>query len=326
MTILLSIIVPIYNTEKFIVNCVESCYSDQLNTDMFEIILVNDGSSDSSLLYANNLRMKYSNIFVISQENRGLSAARNVGINNSHGKYVFFLDSDDWVDKGSIQFLLKRLSMESSDVILFRTADFVNNELRLRKNFEGVDLKKGIDVIINNIDICATCCLWKKDFLDSNNLRFVEGIFHEDIEFSPRAYFYAKSINTINKLVYCIRSNPNSITRTSNPKRSYDLCGVIVDNLYDFSQKVDIKYRPYYYRLIAICINIALLNMSNCEASCRDEFVQKIVKNKKAIRGMFKSISYKHKIESLVLSIFPRLTSHVYFFLQKIQKKCNHHN
>ena len=100
-----SIVIPVYNVEKYLEECIESAIKQSLND--IEIICINDGSTDSSLEILKKYEKKYSNIIVISQENKGLSASRNVGIRKAKGKYIYFLDSDDFIDTNSMELCYK---------------------------------------------------------------------------------------------------------------------------------------------------------------------------------------------------------------------------
>ena len=93
----LSIIIPVYNTEEYLPRCLNSCLEQDLLANEYEIIAINDGSSDNSLQILNAYALKYPNIRVINQENRGLGATRNRGLNLAIGEYIWFVDSDDWV-------------------------------------------------------------------------------------------------------------------------------------------------------------------------------------------------------------------------------------
>jgi glycosyltransferase involved in cell wall biosynthesis len=102
----LSIVIPIYNVEKYLAKCIESVLNQDIPTDEYEIILINDGSTDSSLQIAEKFVQMHPYIRLISQENQGLSAARNRGLDESKGEYVWFIDSDDWIQTDILKQLL----------------------------------------------------------------------------------------------------------------------------------------------------------------------------------------------------------------------------
>ena len=103
----LSIIIPMYNVEKYIHKCIHSVVQNNLKRDDFEIIIVDDESPDNSLSIATEIAKEFDNITIISQKNKGLGGARNTGIQNAKGKYVLFLDSDDFYTPNSLETILK---------------------------------------------------------------------------------------------------------------------------------------------------------------------------------------------------------------------------
>ena len=117
--LLLSIIVPAYNAEKYIKPCIESLYKQNLQEDEFEIILINDGSTDNTLSIVKTFSKLHSNINIISQVNQGLSITRNNGITNAKGKYILFVDSDDVLVNNSIKMMLNIAIDNSSIKITF---------------------------------------------------------------------------------------------------------------------------------------------------------------------------------------------------------------
>ena len=96
---ILSIIIPVYNVEKYVEKCIRSCENQDIPKENYEVIVVNDGSPDGSLAIVERLANEFSNIKVINQENKGLSMARNTGLEAAKGEYVWFVDSDDWIEE-----------------------------------------------------------------------------------------------------------------------------------------------------------------------------------------------------------------------------------
>ena len=116
---LLSIIVPVYNVEKYLSKCLDSLLAQDIPISDYEIIIVNDGSTDSSLVIAESYSQTNSNIRVISQLNKGLGGARNTGIRSSEGKYLFFVDSDDTIQKNTLKPLLECMESKKLQVLRF---------------------------------------------------------------------------------------------------------------------------------------------------------------------------------------------------------------
>ena len=164
---LVSVIIPIYNVEKFVIDCVESVI-DQSYSNV-EIILVNDGSTDSSPIICKNLTQKYSNCLLINQENKGVSEARNRGIREANGKYILFLDADDSLPKDSIKKLVDSAMSSNSDMAI---GNFRKNSDIPVAIFEGEEyLKKVLED--HSITYHAWGILYKKDFIENllNNTR-----------------------------------------------------------------------------------------------------------------------------------------------------------
>ena len=254
---ILSIIIPIYNVEKYIEKCLISCIRQDISHNDYEIIVVNDGSPDNSVVIAERLAKSYINIRIINQENKGLSGARNTGIRHAKGKYLWFVDSDDWISEYCLHKITTKLDNDSPDCLLIGAADVVNNKILRRKNFDG-SAKNGVELLKKGVMVFAPFAIWKSSFIKEYDLFFYEGILHEDIEFSPRAYYLAKKISFIDEVIYNVYRNPNSITRTPSPKRSFDIISVINIQLCKFMQNVRKEHLIIFHDRIALNINNAL--------------------------------------------------------------------
>lgn len=226
----LSIVVPAYNVEKYI----ERCINSMINYDYdYEIIIINDGSTDNTLNVVEKYR-NLKNIKIISQRNKGLSYARNVGIKNAEGEYISFIDSDDFVDLKEMINLVEEAILNKLDIIQGQMINYYNEhessfgfygiKPRLKniykyKIFNGKSFLK-YAVKNNNLIISACSRIYKKDFLINNKLYFYEGILHEDNEFTPKTLFYAKRVSYKNYVFYYRTHNEGSITKNyGNIKR-----------------------------------------------------------------------------------------------------------
>ncbi len=223
----ISVIVPVYNVEKYISECIESILAQDFVD--FEIICVDDCGIDKSMDIVREYAAKDDRIKIITHEvNKGLSASRNSGIDAARGKYIAFVDSDDWVDKSFLTRLYEAAESSAADVVEcgFVTVD----KNKSRKHKIDVGEYKGFIDILSHISRCFICIrLWKLDFLRSNNLRFCEGIYYEDIFLIPKAVFCAKKWVIVDYWGYFYRLVPTSITRdnTKAEKRERDLFWVL---------------------------------------------------------------------------------------------------
>ena len=151
----LSIVIPVYNTEKFIRKCLDSLCSQQIPADRYEIIVVNDGTKDKAIPIVREFIAKYSNIRLIEQENQGLSVARNTGLKKSRGKYIWFFDSDDWARPNSIQAILSHIEHQpDADVFVARLAgvsdtDYSEKIDKINKYIEGRSEMIGKDYLFD---------------------------------------------------------------------------------------------------------------------------------------------------------------------------------
>jgi len=221
----LSIIVPVYNAEEFLEKCVDSLINQTIKN--IEIILINDGSTDNSLELCNKLASKDNRIKVFSQINAGQSKARNVGLDNAKGEYITFTDSDDWVDTDYYEKLLNACEKHDADV---SCASIIRERKHSRKF--RINYKKEAEYFSpqEKIDIAKCpdmCYVWNKVYKSSLikqlNLRFIEGMVFEDVDFVTRAVYYSNKIVTVPNTYYHYWTNEDSTVKTmrkSDKKRS----------------------------------------------------------------------------------------------------------
>lgn len=218
----LSIIIPVFNVEKYVRKTLESIFSQSFSDERVEVIVVNDGTQDNSMSIVHEFAATYNNLKVVSQENQGLSVARNTGLRAASGKYVWFVDSDDWIASDSLPFLLKRLEDAEEDVLMCKIREYdEEGKVLLVRSFHDNEHEEhisGTDVVLYQkkyrIDITPMQqYVIRREFLLDNKLFFVRGIYHEDKELAPRMLITAKSVSVIPEVIYCyLRRNSGSIT------------------------------------------------------------------------------------------------------------------
>ena len=223
-----SVIIPVYNVESYLRDCLDSVLN-QTFAD-WEAVCVNDGSSDGSANILNEYAAREGRLKVITQPNGGLSAARNAGFNAAEGEYVLFLDSDDWLEKNALEVLSTNL--EDEDMLCFSGRRYFESErkyhnadqLKAQSYLSGMDYYNENALLARDFAfVCVVLRIYKREFLSRHNLRFKEGIFHEDNLFTPLACYYAGRVKVINECLYDYRVRSNSITTTVNVKRLRDL-------------------------------------------------------------------------------------------------------
>lgn len=233
---LISLIIPVYNVELYIKNCLNSIVSQLPNSEV-EVIIIDDGSPDRSYNIINeylinlpdSIKRQFS---LIRQENRGLSAARNTGIDNSKGEYLAFLDSDDMLYEGYFCNLISIIEKNKPDIIQFMADRFDDNSKKY--SFYSEISEDGLYELDSEswerISAQSAWYAWMRIYHSSvfKNIRYPEGFNFEDIHTTPYLYMQAKNIYFLNKVILGYRFNPNSITHTKSKKNIDDLLSGIL--------------------------------------------------------------------------------------------------
>lgn len=215
--IVLSIIIPVYNVENYLKKCLETvlCHNSEI-----QYILVNDGSSDDSLAIAEEFRGTYKNLSIISQKNKGLSAARNLGIKNAKGEWLYFVDSDDYVDSNFVEdvynFIKKNCEYNLISLPVIKTT---SNSKKIIQNCSSILSKDEYIklLILGKRQFGVWSCVFKKEIISKYNILFEEGKLFEDQYFVPVYLKYVKSIYHLSSKevgFYYYRFRKNSITHS----------------------------------------------------------------------------------------------------------------
>lgn len=221
-----SVIIPVYNTEQYLDECIQSVLN-QTQTEM-EILLIDDGSTDKSYEIMCSYATQYANVKVFHQENKKLGAARNLGMEKATGKYVLFLDSDDYIEKNCLKELFNCTEENHLDFVTFdseilveRTGSDTNYQIYDRSNL-GIESKiyRGWDYLngyykIGGVFVSACLGYYNAEFLKRNLIFFEEQVYYEDNEFSLKVYYHAGRMMYLGKKLYVRRYRDNSIM-TSN--------------------------------------------------------------------------------------------------------------
>lgn len=261
----ISVIIPIYNTAQYIVRCIESIEKQDLAD--IEIICIDDCSTDNTLEILNRISEKYSNIVVLRNKiNMGLSFTRNIGIKNAKGKYVFFVDSDDWIEENCLKELFLASEENKLDILYFnyiQEYESKNDELLYSSEYSShynVDrsvVLDGDNMFVNlgikgQHRVMAWIGLFRTDFLLSNHILFYNGIIHEDNLFYPDSLLRAERTMTISCFAYRYYRHSGTICadKEINEKRLHDLIIVYteLDKLrheLQLSERCSIEYYKY---------------------------------------------------------------------------------
>lgn len=221
----LSIVIPVYNVEQWLERCVKSIIGQSLAPYDYEIILVDDGSADKSGEIADGLAEEYGNIRVFHQENQGQSIARNLGIEQARGEYIWFVDSDDYLTGEDIPTFISKAFNLDVDILCaqMEIGDLEGNYLGKGsvQPFEPNVVMSGADALCNGMELSSVCNnLYRRAFLMTDKLRFYPGITQQDVEFNTRAFSQAKRVAFFDKAVYYyFKTGASSTTGITPAKR-----------------------------------------------------------------------------------------------------------
>lgn len=219
----ISVVIPVYNAEKLVHIPLESLLDRQEITPLeYEIVCVNDGSTDNSLSVLDSYKKRYENIRVVTQKNKGLGGARNTGIENSKGKYILFVDADDYICDKSLNQLFNKAESGNLDILEFGAQGVrISGEVKYTSTInKESDILTGEEYISKILYMNSACNkLYRRSLLEDNNLRFLERVYIEDIEFNTRAVFSAKRVQAIPTIIGQFVLTEGSITRSKEHKK-----------------------------------------------------------------------------------------------------------
>lgn len=293
-----SIIVPAYNTEKYIDKCLKSIFSNTYKN--FEVIIVNDGSTDKTEDIINKYIKKYDNIIYIKQKNMGLSLARNNGVKKATGDYLLFIDSDDYVEKNLLENINKNI--DDLDVLRYQL-NIVFNDKIIPYGEKEFNVTNGIDafekiVRYKFIEMAALYVINRKYYLD-NNFMFEKDVYHEDYGLLPLVIATAKKVKSINYLGYNYVQRDGSIMSsndTEKMKKKMD------DMLFLFTKAI--KYLdniPYSQNVKSFYANSIIDKYNSLSDKLKKEYIKKI-KDLKVI-SYLSNDSFKRKIKKILYEI-----------------------
>ena len=320
----LSIIIPVYNVEKYIEKNVISVLS-YLNSDI-EVIYVDDESSDDSCAILKKHIKDEENISLFCKTNSGPGATRNYGLDRAKGKYVFFLDSDDYINDASLDRLIELANNNNLDMLEFcyRLVDESGNEL--------VGPNTSSEAVINTVMSGAEwlrkekCCslqvayLYRRQFLIDNRIRMPEGVIHEDVEYVAKCMWYANRFMKVNECIYNYVMRPTSIMHTKGHQHKicshegiYRTVNFVLDNVDE--ETYEAYFKPY---IISEFYNYAHVLIQNGESvrknlKADEPFRQDIIKWLRQSKSFSKRVQYIairykfYEIYTLMYKVYNRI-------------------
>lgn len=303
---MISIIVPIYNVEKYLNRCLESLVN-QTYQDL-EILLVNDGSTDNSASIANSYAEKYERVYLLEKVNGGLSDARNFGLNHAKGEYVAFIDSDDWVDLTMFEKMMLLAKEKNADIVccdMEYVDDEGNREYSSGGSFDSIKVKDHPEIISINNSACNK--IYRRKLFDQ--VQFPVGCWYEDLGTVPKLIFLSESIAKVNEPLYFYYQRTGSISHTKNEK-VFDIY-TCLENVKDFIsyRTEDKRYLDEINRMFIIHgAELTTLRIKDY-SSDREEF---LIKNMDLLEK-----SYPKWIDDKIIKEYPIKKRIVFFLLKK---------
>ena len=260
----ISIVVPVYKVEEYIQECIDSILAQDYKN--FELILVDDGSPDACGEICDQYKTVDSRICVIHKKNGGLSDARNAGLEVATGKYITFIDSDDFVSKDYLSTLYKVMINESSDIVQGRYT-YEKREFYQKGDIRNYSSKEALRhlMLFDDVEVCAWSKLYKIELF--KNIRYPFGKINEDNFTTYKLILAASKVTTTSKAIYFYRYNPSGIMNGKfNPKR-FDILNLkdeMIDYFehfdanMDFEEELDYMDMRINFRLYNFCLRIGV--------------------------------------------------------------------
>ena len=329
----LSIAIPAYNVEQYIGNCLDSIFSQQIETDQLEVIVVNDGSKDGTEDIIKKYALQHPNLIYISQENQGQSVARNSGLKRATGDFIWYVDSDDATTENSIQTIFSYFEKyPNADFLTFDRIhyDLSDGSKKYYKSWGGrkapkITYEKPLNGREANKYLVASVPwfhVFKRDFLIKNRLYFTPNLLNEDDELRMRLFFFAKEVRYIPFAHYIYSAmRPGSLTTENHCftiKTAYS-CIDTINTWKDFEERNAKSENDRQYISYNLCSKyMELLTMPYKENTSLNDMYFKEHKlwKKDYIRTYFKAVSlfnfsFISFIKFFVVLSFPRLISYI---------------
>ena len=317
---LLSFVIPTYNPSKLLKSCIESIFNQKIDLELIEVILIDDNSVKKKYIQYIKRRFKKLKYFK-NNKNLGPGLSRNVGIKKASGKYIFCLDSDDYIKKNSLNKIINHIKFKNSDVIFFDFCIIDENKKKYFSNFYKYKYsnKKMLNLLLSaSADSSAIFGLYKKSFLVKNKILFKKGV-HEDILFMFKIFFYCKSKYHIKDYIYRKNNYQKSIINNISKVR--------ISNYLNAFQ--EIKYFSLKHRgNDSIQQNLILSG----ESGYTYEMIHFILRREKSLKRSIELLKFIYKKTNILFNLhnlYPKTykDKFVYFFFHnfpQIKKKLDY--
>lgn len=284
----LSFIIPLYNSANWLEKCLYSVLNQDIPESEMEIICVNDGSPDNSAEMAREIAKEHPSIIVIDQANQGPSGARNTGMRHATGKYLCFVDPDDYVEPNVYGGLLKQMEEQQLDMLRFdyQIVD-ENYNLVPKRHFElkfdyTPQLMTGTEFLINRLDIA--CNIWRyiyrTDIITKNNIWCYTGDYYDDTPWLPLVLMKAERMNICDTVVYDYLERSDSLVNANSPKavqRKIDGGIMLLEIMHEQLKSIDnIGVRRWYNMVITLSTVSLMTLIGTYQYNDRNKYLSKI--------------------------------------------------
>lgn len=321
---MISIILPVYNVEKYIAKCIESVLNQSYSN--FELLIINDGTLDNSIEIAQKYNDK--RIKIYNKENGGLSDARNFGLNKATGDFIYFLDSDDWIELNLLEECIKAINKYNTDFVIFGyyldNEDLKGNLITSSENVteEILFIKEPNNLVCNEKTLSLLGYAWNKlyktSFLKENNFIFEKGIsLVEDILFNSKVYEKSEKILFINSLLYHYINRPSASLVKVFYKNSFELNILKNKSISSFLEAWNVSDETKNIFLsnvmvtaIRYCVNNLFAYENDLKKSDKLAYIRMMLNNKETQKyiSYYNAISFNDKIYKIMIinkAVFP---------------------
>ena len=332
----LSIILPIYNVEKYLDRCMKSILKQSFKD--YEIILVDDGSTDSSPILCDKYGKQLNKVKVLHKSNGGLSSARNAGLELAKGKYIFWLDSDDYISKEALSSIVKTLNKSEVDILKFnyrrQPNDIIRKSLLKPGLYNEEEIKKNVIPLalehVGEFTMSAWSHIYRRKFIEEEKLRFISEreVGSEDYLFNLQAFLSAKTLCAIEDDLYNYDLRLGSLSNKYREnliekyKKLYELMRKALIS-HNISNELLLKLQSFYvWNGYYVLIDNEMRIYDNHDKKERNWNIKRLLKQEEFVQAL-KDINIKKESRSKKIIYCLMKIKSVYgiLFLQKVKEK-----
>ena len=282
-----SVIVPVYNVEQYLEKCLDSLVNQTL--DDIEIIIINDGSTDNSQKIINKYSKKYKNIKSYIQKNQGQAVARNIGLTHATGKYISYVDSDDYIEINMFKELYDEIEKNNFDIVISNIIKEENGGSYVFKNYWNIKNEPNKNFMTSHMGPVAR--LYNRELLVKNNFKFMEGVIYEDLGSIPILGMYTKKIKYIDKAYYHYRVRDGSSMKQKKYNEKLESIFKVMDNLSkNISEEYNEELEYLYIEHLLYSASLRFIEFNKKDKLLK---IRKIMKEK--YPNYYRNIYYKSK-------------------------------